>query len=410
MRIAIIGTGISGVTLALRLQQLGVETTLFAERTPAEQRVGRPENFVARFDATRDRERLLDVAHWDMDESLSRGIDVAVAGTPIRFHGRLQGAAQAVDFREYLSRLVEDYAARGGSLRTGPLPQTTPELAERTGGHDVVVVAAGRAAPVGAELFAVCRDRSPYTTPQRRLLGGLCTGIAPADPPVVSFNVVPGGGEIFSQRLLTGSGLVTAFLIEAVIGGPLEPATHLDPTDRGAAAAIAELFEEHAPALAPRVDAARFSVLGPRDWLAGAITPTVRRAWAVLPDGRLALAIGDAWIVNDPVLGQGANIGSHCAWVAAHALAMGPTPDADFGRRLEDEMWAFAGPVTVLTNAFLQPPAPHVVELLTAASEHQPVADAFASGFADPVRLARALADPDATRTFIDHAAQPVAA
>jgi 2-polyprenyl-6-methoxyphenol hydroxylase-like FAD-dependent oxidoreductase len=121
-------------------------------------------------------------------------------------------------------------------------------------------------------------------------------------------------------------------------------------------------------------------------------------------------AIGDAWIVNDPILGQGANIGSHCAWVAAQAPAAGPEPDADLGRRLEAEMWAFAGPVTALTNAFLQPPPPHVVELLEAATAQQAVADAFVAGFADPVRLAHLLGTPAAAATRQREAAGPVAA
>jgi hypothetical protein len=192
-------------------------------------------------------------------------------------------------------------------------------------------------------------------------------------------NLVPGAGEIFAQPFVTAAGVVSALLVEAVPGGPLEPATRLDPGRDlgGTAATLVGLFERYAPALAARVDARRFSLLGPRDWLAGSITPTVRRAWAHLRDGRLALALGDAWIVNDPIVGQGANIGSHCAWLVAQTLAAAPDPDEGLGRHLEQEMWRFAGPVTALTNAFLQPPAPHVADLLSAASAHQGVADAF---------------------------------
>jgi hypothetical protein len=162
VRTAVIGSGISGVTLALRLQQLGADSTLFVERSPEEQRRGRVENFVARFPATRARERCLGVAHWEeLGGSLVRGMDVSVAGTPIHFCGRLGDAAQGVDFREYLSRLVEDYVARGGVTDIGPLPASAAELAARTRGHDAVVVAAGRSAPLTAELFPVRRDRSP---------------------------------------------------------------------------------------------------------------------------------------------------------------------------------------------------------------------------------------------------------
>ena len=36
--------------------------------------------------------------------------------------------------------------------------------------------------------------------------------------------------------------------------------------------------------------------------------------------GGEVLAVGDAHIVNDPVLGQGANLASRCAWMLGEAL------------------------------------------------------------------------------------------
>lgn len=64
-------------------------------------------------------------------------------------------------------------------------------------------------------------------------------------------------------------------------------------------------------------------------------------------------------------------------------------------------MWEFAGPVTAFSNALLQPPAPHVIKMITAAGSNQIVANAFVSGFADPVRTAAMLADPDAVDEFL---------
>jgi 2-polyprenyl-6-methoxyphenol hydroxylase-like FAD-dependent oxidoreductase len=161
------------------------------------------------------------------------------------------------------------------------------------------------------------------------------------------------------------------------------------------------LIEEHVPALAARLVPSDFALLGPMDIVSGAIVPTVRHVSARLGDGRLALAIGDAWIVNDPVLGQGANIGSHCAWAVAQAIAAGPRFDDAFARRIDEDLWAFAGPITALTNAFLQPPPAHVLDLLAAASAHQDIADAFATAFADPVMLAHTLLNPLATAALV---------
>jgi 2-polyprenyl-6-methoxyphenol hydroxylase-like FAD-dependent oxidoreductase len=403
MRVAIVGSGISGVTLALRLHQLGVDTTLLSDRTAAEQRAGRVENLVARFPATRDRERQLGVAHWDdVAECASQGIDVDVVGTPLGFFGRFERPAQGIDFRVYVARLVEDYVARGGRLVVGPLPATPADLVARVADHDVIVVAGGRSSSLAAALFAVRRDRSPYTRPQRRLLAGLYQGVAATEPPTVCFNVVPGVGEIFQQPFLTDRGMAAAMLVEAVPGGPLEPITRFDVVadPRGFAQALLNVLDVFAPKLAARVDAAHFRLLGPRDVLQGAITPTVRAGWTTLPDGRLALAIGDAWIVNDPITGQGANVGSYCAWRTAHALHAADRVDAAFACELEDELWAYAGPVTEWTNAWLQPPPEHILEVLTAATAHEPVADAFARGFADPVRFAADLATPEAAAAF----------
>ena len=168
------------------------------------------------------------------------------------------------------------------------------------------------------------------------------------------------------------------------------------------------LIAEHAPRLAARIDAARFAPLGPRDGLRGAVTPTVRRGSAPLADGRLALAIGDAWIANDPITGQGANLASQCAWVTADALASVDRIDPSFADALENELWSHAGPVTAWTNAFLRPPPPHVLDLLAAAAANQRVADAFANGFADPATFARMLSTPESCATFVKNITQPV--
>ena len=64
-------------------------------------------------------------------------------------------------------------------------------------------------------------------------------------------------------------------------------------------------------------------------------------------------------------------------------------------------MWDFAGPVTAFSNGLLQPPPPHVAKLIGAAGSNQTVANAFASGFANPVRTAGMLGDPDAVDEFL---------
>ncbi|MEU4744750.1 monooxygenase, partial [Actinosynnema sp. NPDC023658] len=64
MSIGIIGAGISGLHLALRLRQLGIDATLYSARTPEDLRGGPPPNLVTRLGSTRTREEVLGVDHW----------------------------------------------------------------------------------------------------------------------------------------------------------------------------------------------------------------------------------------------------------------------------------------------------------------------------------------------------------
>ena len=400
MRIAIVGTGISGTTLALRLPQLGIETTVFAEKTRDEIRNGRLLNTVARFEHTVARERELGVDLWPdpgthMDVLHVRSIDPL----PLSFVGRPPYPVRAVDFRVLVPAFLDAYEERGGRV----VERAEPDLIGAASDHDLVVVAVGRRS--ASDLFRVRPDRSPYDRPQRVLFAGIFEGLALPEPRGLSFNIAPGVGELFQMPLLTADGLATNILVEAIPHGPLAVLAELAPEDPSFVGVLRGLLERYAPALAERIEPTSFALRDPRDALQGALTPAVRNAYAMLPNDTPALAIGDAWITNDPITGQGANIGSHCAWVAAEHIATGSRFDAAWGRRVEDDMWTFAGPTTAWTNAFLQPPPPHVASFLLAAAEHPSVADAFAGGFADPVGTAALLSDPDATEAFVSSVA-----
>lgn len=411
MRVAILGTGISGVTLALRLQQLCNDSTLFADRSPEQIWDGRLLNTVARFGHTLERERLLGIDHW---AGAGHAFDCChfSVGSPldVAFVGRAAGAVEAVDFRLLLPRWIEDYVARGGCVTYGALPPELGTVERAVEGHNLVVAAVGRASL--STLFPIDTARSPYTEPQRLLLAALVDGLALPEPLGLSFNVAPGVGELFEIPILTAGGLGTNILVEAVPGGPLAEVVTRPIDDPHFVDELCDALARFAPAIAARVDRSALRIRSSRDVLQGAITPAVRHAFARLPGGTPALAIGDAWVTNDPITGQGANIGSYCAFVAADAIAHGGPYDEAWGAAAEAAMWDFAGPVTAWTSGFLQPPPPHVLQLLRSASEQQAVADALISGFGTPAALAAALASPDATESFIETATgrlEPVA-
>lgn len=397
--IGIVGTGISGLQLALSLQQAGIRTTLYAERTPDEIRGSRLMNTVSRFGPTVDRERALGVAHWADHASNYSSVNVAVTGTPVAFSGKLRQAAGNVDFRVYLSRLLEDYAARGGHVVTGR--RSVEQIVAGTAEHDLTVVAAGRESV--AELFPRDPSRSPYDAPQRRICGFIADGVGPADPFGVDITLVPEGGEIFCMPYLTRHGVMTAICIEAVPGGPLEPIVDRRyDAGPGAFENLAlDLLSRYAPRTYARIDRAAFAVTDPMDVLQGAIVPTVRQPYCEVAPGRFVVAVGDAYVANDPVGGQGANLGSRTAAIMSEAIQRDVAYDEWFCRVLARDMWAAAEPIVNFNNAFLQPPPPHVEGLLGAAMTEQPVADAFCNLWADPAEMWRTIATPERSAAFI---------
>ncbi|HZB32305.1 MAG TPA: styrene monooxygenase/indole monooxygenase family protein [Streptosporangiaceae bacterium] len=398
--IGIVGAGISGLHLTLRLQQLGVPTVLYAEHGPDEIAMSRPSNLVVRFGHTRERERLLGITHWDRPDLDVYGLNVAAETTPpVRFFGKLSKPASGVDFRVYLPRLIHDYLDRGGEFEV-TTPETTmiDRLAER---HDLVVVATKQRA--FEKLFPKDTVRSPYSSPQRSLCGGLYHGIAPSDPSWVHFQMIPEVGEIFCTRLVSLDGPIHGMVIEAIPGRPLEPLSYLSYDEAPAEfnRTLLELLAEHAPPLRERIDAAEFGLARPIDLLQGRITPTVRGGWAQLSGDRYALAVGDAWVLNDPISGQGANLGSRCAFALADLISAGGPYDEEFCRRAEKELWRLAEPVVNWSNSALGPPPDNVLDIMRTATTDQRIADAFVNQFDDPAAMWEVLRSADNTRTWL---------
>jgi hypothetical protein len=400
----IVGAGIAGLHLALHLQKEGIETTLYSDRDADEIRGGRLPNTVALMGATRARDAALGTNHWDAPEHSTYGMALRVEGEPpLAFRPNVKQPLLFIDMRVYVPRLMADFQARGGKIviaKTG-----AEDVAGLAANHHLMIVAAGRAGL--ADMFPRLPERSPYQQPQRRIFAGLFRGIRLPTPFRMGFNIVPGQGEVFENLYLTHGGLTSGLLIEAIPGGPLDYLTRLRYEDDPAAfnAAVLAVLRDHAPDTYARTDPATFGLTRGLDTLAGGFTPTARRGWAPLPGGRFAMAIGDAHITHDPLTGQGANAASRGAWllgelVVAHARARGRF-DETFCVSAEQHLWEDARAVTEWSNAFLQPPPPHVVGLLVAAAQNPAIADAFADNFSYPKQQWAVLSSPDATAAFI---------
>jgi 2-polyprenyl-6-methoxyphenol hydroxylase-like FAD-dependent oxidoreductase len=157
------------------------------------------------------------------------------------------------------------------------------------------------------------------------------------------------------------------------------------------------------PVSAEHVDWGTFSTVGPRYDIAGALTPTVRRPFAQLENGRWVLAVGDVHTVNDPLLGQGANSASASAFIVGDAIAEDSFDfDEAWCARVADRMWERAGAAVGFTNTLLQvPPPPQVVEVLATASQSHEMAETVGEFFGDPKLAWNVLATPTRTRNAI---------
>src|SRR5258706_10496358 len=97
-----------------------------------------------------------------------------------------------------------------------------------------------------------------------------------------------------------------------------------------------------APPIYARIDPTAFGLTRPLDLLQGAITPTVRRGYTTLANGKLAMAIGDVHVTNDPLTAQGGNTASHSAWALGEAIREDFSPDERFCRRAAQRIWEYA--------------------------------------------------------------------
>jgi hypothetical protein len=399
--VGIIGAGIAGLHLSLLLQLHGIPLTLYTDRTSDQVRSSRLPNTVARFPATRAREAVLELAQWQGSE---RGdfsnAHLRITGTPIEFSGALPEPASFVDMRLYEATLLDEFLNRGGELRIGAVhPGDLRTLALE---HDLVVVASGRGQL--AQVFPRVQEHSPYDQPQRRIVAGLFRGISRIEPNTLAFTISPGHGEIFSAPFLTFEGLVHNVLIEGIPGGGFQEVLDRRYDDDPAAfeAAVLDVLRVHAPSVYERVDARVFGLTRPLDHHKGAITPVVRRGYVALEPGRYTIAIGDAHIQNDPVLGQGANAASHAAWTLGDAILQGGPFDEVFCRRVENSIWEYTGAVTQWTNATLQPPTPHAEAVFAAAAQSPAIGSAVIANLSNPRRGWAAFSSPTGAASFLN--------
>ncbi|MCZ7416566.1 MULTISPECIES: styrene monooxygenase/indole monooxygenase family protein [unclassified Streptomyces] len=403
-RILIVGAGQAGLQLALGLQAQGYDVTVMSNRTPDEIRGGRVMSTQCMFDRALQHERDTQINFWESQAPRIEGLGVSIAAPDasraVDWLGRLDGYAQSVDQRLKMAGWLETFAQRGGQLVVHGAAVSDLDFFART--YDLVLVAAGKGELVS--MFARDAARSPYDAPQRALAVSYVHGLGPRpehpETEAVRCNLVPGVGELFVMPCLTTSGRCDILFWEGVPGGPLDvfqdvkdPAEHLATT--------LALMEKFLPWEYARATDVELTDAG--GTLAGRYAPTVRKPVGRLPGGGAVLGVADVVVANDPITGQGSNSASKCAAsYLASIVEHGERPfDEEWMQAAFDRYWETAQHVTKWTNAMLAPPPEHVVNLLGAAGQLQPVADRFANGFNDPADFEEWFFEPARAEAYL---------
>ncbi|PRI10396.1 styrene monooxygenase/indole monooxygenase family protein [Leucobacter massiliensis] len=394
--IGIIGAGVAGLHLGLHLRQQDLDVTIYTNRTAEQVRDGKIMNSVAHMSATIDIERELGIADWpDIDAEYSKHYHYNGWGEERRFEGSFEKPARILDYRIYLPHLMGEFERRGGRLTIQDL--TVAEIEQLTDVHDLVVVSTGKG-EIGA-LFPRREDKSPYTSPQRKLAVGFWKGVAPREPRGVEISIVPPAGELLVLPMWSFSGPVHALLFESLPGGPQEVLTDRRYEEDPAAyrELVLQILREFHPTVFERVDEAAFELQnGALDILQGAVTPVLREDFVLLPNGKYLLALGDVHMTVDPVQAQGANSAAYSAKVVADAISEDHVFDERFMRKVARRRAERLEAASDWVNTIIQtPPAPQMPQLLTEMVRNQALADRYTENFNYPIRQIDLLATPE---------------
>jgi 2-polyprenyl-6-methoxyphenol hydroxylase-like FAD-dependent oxidoreductase len=386
--VGIIGAGQAGLQLGFMLLEKAYSVTVYSDRTSEQLFNARLTSTAAQFGRASAYERELGIDFLDPEGHVLAGVDLDVCPAPgqraLSVRGRLSTPGFAMDGRAKYARWLSEFERRGGNVVVGPVDaQALEAIASR---HELVLVSSGRNS--FTQLFERDHGRSTHATPQRNLAAMIVEGMPPlyeSSFPALKFTLTPGHGEYFCMPFHDRiRGPLHSLLFEAIPGGPMDRFTGV-ADGRDAMERACGIVRDYSPWIAERMKNAR--VVDESSWLAGAFTPTVRKPVGTLPSGRQVMGLGDAVILNDPIAGQGLNCAAKMAHHVGEAiLAHGGEPfTAGWMRETFERFWHSDGQyITMFSNMLLEPPAPHVQQLLGAATEVPAVAEMFFSNFTEP--------------------------
>lgn len=406
-KITILGGGQAGLQLACGLLQKGYAVKVVQNRTAEDVRTGKVMSSQCMFDAALQNERDIGLDFWGKTCPTVDSINFVVPAPDapgkkaIDWNGLLDRPAQSVDQRTKIPVWMGEFERRGGTLEIRDAD--IGDLETYAASSDLTIVAAGKGDI--ARMFERDAEKSPFDKPQRALALTYVHGMTPRpDHSAVSFNLIPGVGEYFVFPALTNSGGCEIMVFEGIPGGPMDcwkdvssPKEHL--------ARSKWILETFLPWEAERCRSVELT--DANGILAGAFPPTVRKPIGRLPSGKVVMGLADAVCLNDPITGQGSNNASKAARITMDAiLAHGDKPfDEAFMQATFDAYWNYAQFVVGWTNAMLQPPPPHVLNIMGSAQAYPKLAKRIANGFDNPPDLFPWFAVPEEAERYLQQLA-----
>lgn len=402
-KIAVIGAGQAGLLLGIGLVDRGYQVTLVSDRTPEQVLASSiPAGSIVFHDGM-EVERELGIALWKdaaTIDAIHMDITAPDGTLGLVIEERLNHPALCIDQRVKITRWMEVFRQRGGQLVVKPA--TISDLEAHARDNDLVVVAAGKGELT--DLFVRDDARSPMRAPARHLSMVVVDGLPPWEnfkSAGTKFRILPGIGEVFSAPIYMNGNVQSTFVgIEAIPGGPMDRIVRGMP----AAAQLAmskELIREFVP-----WDYSAIRDAEPRherDYLCGALVPTVRRPVATLPSGAIVMGIGDTVNLLDPIVAQGANNAAKVSRMVWNRITEhGDRPfDAAWMESVFEQAWDYMRYGNELCQRLLLPPEPHAIAILGAASQNRTVAARLVNGFNDPPTLFPWFADPVEAHKFL---------
>lgn len=381
--IAIIGAGLAGTGAALALARAGYRVDLYSDRTRDALRDEVPTTGTAiLFGASRTADaQIIDDLYADNPAAhfSASAAGLANPNNPSgvdSFPARYTYEAQSVDARlradDRLAAFLDltgDTAGDATGSAFHVTRVTPPDLDRIAADHDLTLVATGKGGL--ADAFTTDHERTPYPGPQRRVLTVTAAGL-PSDHLFSGRAEVPGvnnallslheEGEVFVGPYLHKDGIDAWVILAWARPGTATEQAFSEAADAESSLRILQdLHRRVLPDVADDLDQLRPIEADPHSWLAGAVTPRVRRPVGYTDGGSLVAALGDTAIAVDPIAGQGAQLGDFQVAALVEGLSAAETSgqpwDADLLTDLFEAHWDNHGAAGVaVTSLFLGDP------------------------------------------------------